>query len=197
MLPSLFSFFDRSAPEVARELVVSAFALEAAGGEIVETEAYTRDDEASHSYRGQTQRNRAMFGSPATAYVYRSYGLHLCLNFVCRDAGAVLLRALVPGSGIDQMKARRGLADNRLLCSGPGRCGQALGVDLGLNGQDLARLPFSFRAPVDEVEVLAGPRIGITRATARPWRFGRAASRYLSKPFPRQGLVTNFQGSEE
>ena len=129
----LFEFFDRPSPLVARALVGCAFSIDGVGGTLVETEAYTRDDEASHSFRGPRSSNAAMFGPPATAYVYRIYGLHLCLNFVCRDAGAVLVRALVPEMGLQRMAERRGLANPRLLCSGPGRLGQALGIHLAMN----------------------------------------------------------------
>ncbi len=180
----LFEFFDRPSPLVARALVGCAFSIDGVGGTLVETEAYTRDDEASHSFRGPRSSNAAMFGPPATAYVYRIYGLHLCLNFVCRDAGAVLVRALVPEMGLQRMAERRGLANPRLLCSGPGRLGQALGIHLAMNGVSLLDAPFALKAADGpHAPVISGPRIGISRAQDRLWRFGLSGSPYLSKPF--------------
>jgi DNA-3-methyladenine glycosylase len=156
------------------------------GGIIVETEAYDRVDPASHSFSGPTPRNAVMFGPPGRAYVYLSYGIHWCLNFVCREAGhgaGVLIRALEPTAGIAQMMDRRRQKDPRLLCAGPGRLGQALGVVRELNGKRVDRPPFSLRAGAAEYAVVSGPRIGISKAVDQPWRFGLAGSRYLSRPF--------------
>ena len=177
-------FFHRSAVAVARDLVGVEISVGETGGIVVETEAYERDDPASHSFPGPTARNRAMFGPPGTAYVYRSYGLHWCLNAVCLPGSAVLLRAILPTSGLDAMRERRGVAEPRLLCSGPGRLCQALGVDRTLDGLPLDRPPFALRAgEAAEVAaaIVAGPRIGISRATDRPWRFALRGSPYISR----------------
>ncbi len=175
------AFFARDAVEVARELVGCAVTVDGVGGRIVETEAYMPDDPASHSYRGVTARNAAMFGPPGTAYVYRSYGIHWCLNAVCLPGSAVLLRAIEPTDGLDAMQARRGLDAKRLLAAGPGRLCQALGVDIAMNGLSLLAPPFDLRAGGGGT-VACGPRIGISRAVEHPWRFGVAGSPYLSKP---------------
>lgn len=180
------SFFDRLSRVVARDLVGMRLLIDGVGGVIVETEAYHRDDPASHSFVGETRRNAVMFGPPAHAYVYRSYGIHWCLNFVCAEAGAVLIRAIEPDSGLDGMRQRRGNLHDRQLCSGPGKLSQALGVDLSLNGLSLARPPFKLSPPSDGTElgeIVAGPRIGITKAADLPWRFGLAGSPYLSRRF--------------
>jgi len=172
--------------EVARALIGAQFSVDGIGGRIVETEAYDHEDPASHSYSGPTERNGVMFGPPGRVYVYRSYGLHWCLNFVCREAGhgaGVLIRAIEPLQGLDQMRERRGLDDERLLCAGPGRLAQALGVTRDLNGLRLDRAPFELRASDQPVPVVSGPRIGISKAVDVPWRFGLAGSRFLSKPF--------------
>lgn len=176
-------FFDRPAPAVARDLIGWVLAVNGVGGTIAETEAYTGDDEASHSFRGKRVANAAMFGPPGTVYVYRSYGLHICLNIVCADAGAVLLRALVPEQGREAMARRRGTDDSRLWCSGPGRLGQAIGIDLSFNQRPVGCPPFDLRPGRTEGIVIVGPRIGISRAKDRPWRFGLSGSRFLSKPF--------------
>jgi DNA-3-methyladenine glycosylase len=177
--------FEGDAFDVARQLIGATLLVDGVGGRIVETEAYDREDEASHSFSGPTPRNQAMFGPPGRAYVYRSYGIHWCLNFVCREDGhgaGVLIRAIEPTHGIDAMQARRGLQDVRLLCSGPGRVGQALAIDHGFNGRRLDRKPFKVLAAAQEEPIVAGPRIGISKAMDVPWRFGLAGSRFLSRP---------------
>lgn len=175
-------FFSRSAVDVARDLIGSEFTFHGAGGRIVETEAYLADDEASHSYKGLRTANRAMFGPPGISYVYRIYGMHYCLNFVCADAGAVLLRALEPLHGLDVMINRRGIEDLRKLCNGPGKLCAALGVDLAFDGMPLDHVPFRFSTG-EPAAVVSGPRIGISRNVTAPWRFGAAGSRCLSRPF--------------
>ena len=177
--------FSADASVVARRLIGVTVLVGGVGGRIVETEAYDRLDPASHTFSGMTPRNASMFGPPGGAYVYRSYGIHWCLNFVCREAGhgaGVLLRAIEPLAGIDSMRARRGVDDARLLCSGPGRVCQALAVTQAHNGLPLDAPPFALLAHAEEAVVLAGPRIGISKARDTPWRFVLAGSRYLSKP---------------
>jgi len=181
--------FSAAPAVVAPKLIGVTLLVDGAGGVIVETEAYDGDDPASHCHGGPTVRNAAMFGPPGHAYVYRSYGVHWCLNFVCRPAGqgaGVLIRALQPTRGLAPMQARRGVEDERLLCSGPGRLGQALGVTHALNGLALDAPPFALIAPARPVPARAiarGPRIGITRAAQRPWRFGLKDSAFLSRKF--------------
>jgi DNA-3-methyladenine glycosylase len=178
--------FDAPSGDVARALIGATLLVDGVGGVIVETEAYDQSDPASHTFMGPTARNAAMFGPSGHAYVYRSYGIHWCLNFTCRPSGhgaGVLIRALEPRAGLDQMQARRGLSDPRLLCSGPGRLGQALGITMAHYGLPLDRPPFFVAAPDAAAEVVAGPRIGISKAVDHPWRFGLAGSRFLSKPF--------------
>lgn len=170
---------------VARQLIGWTLLVDGVGGVIVETEAYDADDPASHSFSGRTARNAAMFGPPGHAYVYLSYGLHWCLNFVCREAGhgaAVLVRALQPTHGLDVMRARRGLEPLRLLAAGPGRVGQALGIDRSFDGLPLDAPPFELLPPPGAVGVVVGPRIGVSKAAEMPWRFGLAGSAFLSKP---------------
>lgn len=184
--------FNASAPTVAAQLIGITVLVDGVGGRIVETEAYDEEDPASHCFGGPTPRNAAMFGPPGRLYVYRSYGLHWCMNFVCREAGrgaGVLIRALEPTDGIDVMRRRRGLEDLRLLCAGPGRLAQALAIDAGFNARPLDASPLSLRAEPDAalVELLSGPRIGISKAVERPWRFGEKGSRYLSRSFRAAG----------
>jgi DNA-3-methyladenine glycosylase len=176
--------FSRSVHEVAPELVGVTLLVDGVGGRIVEVEAYDHEDPASHAYAGRTERNASMFGPPGRAYVYRSYGIHWCLNLVCEGEGvasAVLLRALEPTHGLDAMRARRGLEDPRRLCGGPGRLCQALGVTREHDGLPLDRPPFELRAREEYVETVAGPRVGITRAATLPWRYVEADSRFLSR----------------
>lgn len=178
--------FTRPVDEVARQLIGATLRLEGVGGLIVETEAYDGEDPASHSFSGPTPRNRAMFGPPGHAYVYRSYGIHWCFNLVCREAGhgaGVLIRALEPLWGLEAMRERRGGLADRLLCAGPGRLCQALAIDGSHDGLPLTELPFLLEPAAAEVAVIAGPRIGISRAREVPWRFGLANSRYLSRGF--------------
>jgi DNA-3-methyladenine glycosylase len=180
------SFFDRSVHQVAPELIGATLLFKGIGGRIVEVEAYHQTDPAAHSYRGRTRRNAVMFGPPGRAYVYRSYGIHWCLNFVCEPQGsasAVLIRAIEPLVGLEQMRRRRGTRDDRLLCAGPGRLCQALGITGAHDGLRLDLPPFELRAAVDKPEIAVGVRIGISKAADLPWRYGLAASRYLSKPF--------------
>ncbi|MGZ8295262.1 MAG: DNA-3-methyladenine glycosylase [Telluria sp.] len=180
--------FSAPADLVAQQLIGVTVLVGGVGGRIVETEAYDREDPASHAFSGPTERNGAMFGAPAHAYVYRSYGIHWCLNFVCREPGhgaGVLIRALEPVAGLDAMRERRGVDDIRLLCSGPGKLCQALGVTRAFNGMALSAPPFELVAPDGPVELVAGPRIGISKAMDVPWRFGLAGSPFVSRPFPR------------
>ncbi len=172
--------------EVARLLIGATLLVDGAGGLIVETEAYDRHDPASHTYRGPTPRNAAMFGPPGHAYVYRSYGMHWCLNLVCgpEPGAAVLVRALHPLHGLAAMQARRGGIAERLACAGPGRLCQALGITAALNGLPLDHPPFRLLPRTTPCDIVTGPRIGITPARDTPWRFGLKGSRYLSRPFP-------------
>jgi len=180
------SFFDRSVHKVAPELIGATLTVGGVGGVIVEVEAYDHTDPAAHSYRGPTERNAVMFGPAGVAYVYRSYGIHWCLNFVCEregSASAVLIRALEPTQGLATMRRRRGLADARALCSGPGKLCEALGVTHKHNGLALDRAPFELRAHVVKLEIVVGPRIGLTKAVDQPWRYGLKESKFLSKVF--------------
>jgi DNA-3-methyladenine glycosylase len=179
----LKSFFDREVTAVARGLLGATLLVDGVGGIIVETEAYHRDDPASHAYPGPTKRNAAMFGPAGHAYVYRSYGIHWCLNFVCQPGSAVLIRALEPTHGLKTMRERRGVEDIRQLCSGPGKLGQALDITLALYGKPLDKPPFRLTAGDEPLTPLVGPRIGLTKAVDTPWRFGISGSPYLSRRF--------------
>ena len=184
------SFFARDVATVARELIGVSLLVDGVGGIIVETEAYDQLDPASHSFRGPTPRNAAMFGPPGRAYVYRSYGIHWCLNFVCDAEGigaAVLIRALEPRAGLAAMAERRGVSSTRTLCAGPGRLTQALGIDIGLNGTVLDGPPFHLETAGERLRLVQGRRIGITLGAETPWRFGLAGSLYLSRAFPTSG----------
>ncbi|MGZ4384272.1 MAG: DNA-3-methyladenine glycosylase [Gaiellaceae bacterium] len=182
------AFFARSAHEVGPELIGATLLADNAGGRIVELEIYDQSDPASHSFRGPSARNASMFGPAGHAYVYRSYGVHWCLNLVCEPEGrasALLVRALEPTRGLEQMRARRGCDDPRLLCAGPGRLCQALGITGAEDGLPLDRPPFAILPREHEPEIARAPRIGITRAREHPWRLCEAGSRYLSRGLPR------------
>ncbi len=177
------AFFAREATTVAADLIGAEFRVDGIGGIIVETEAYSSDDPASHSFRGMTPRNRVMFGPPGHAYVYRSYGMHWCLNFVCLTGSAVLLRAIEPIWGLQSMIERRGTTTLRLLCSGPGRLCQALAVDgtddgIALRGPRFTVIPLTPPPPVE-----TGPRIGISKGIETPWRYGLKGSAFTSRKF--------------
>src|SRR5262252_6869031 len=180
------SFFDRPVLDVAPELIGATLLVDGVGGVIVELEAYHHTDPAAHSYNGPTPRNEVMFGPPGYVYVYRSYGIHWCVNFVCEKQGsasAVLIRALEPTHGLAAMRRRRGLDDVRALCSGPGKLTQALGITGHHNGLALDAPPFALHARTGKVEIVSGVRIGITKAVDLPWRYGMKGSKFLSKPF--------------
>jgi DNA-3-methyladenine glycosylase len=180
------AFFKRSVHEVAPDLIGATFLRNGVGGLIVEVEAYRQTDPAAHSFGGPTARNAVMFGPPGYVYVYRSYGIHWCVNFVCEPKGsasAVLIRAVEPTVGLPAMRRRRGVKDERLLCSGPGRLCEALGITIADYGRALDEPPFELYGRTGKVEVITGPRIGLTKAVDYPWRYGLKGSRYLSKPF--------------
>ena len=186
-IPIPQSFFSRSVHEVAPDLIGALMLVDGVGGIIVETEAYHHTEPAAHSFRGQTPRNAVMFGPPGYAYVYRSYGIHWCVNIVCEPEGsasAVLIRAIEPTVGIELMRLRRvGLGD-RTLCSGPGKLCQAMGITSAHNGLPLNAPPIILLPRKAVPDIIAGPRIGITKAVDLPWRYGLRGSRFLSKPFP-------------
>jgi DNA-3-methyladenine glycosylase len=180
------SFFHRSVHDVAPDLIGATLLVNGVGGLIVEVEAYHHTDPAAHSYNGKTERNAVMFGPPGFLYVYRSYGIHWCMNFVCEEEGsasAVLIRSLQPTQGLATMKRRRGTTEERQLCSGPGKVCQALGVTIKHNGWPLDKAPFELRARAQDWDLAVGVRIGITKAAELPWRYGAKDSPYLSKPF--------------
>ena len=179
-------FFDRSVHKVAPDLIGATLLFNGVGGVIVEVEAYHHTDPAAHSYRGPTERNKVMFGPPGVAYVYRSYGIHWCVNFVCEQDGsasAVLIRALAPTAGLAVMRRRRGLADEHALCSGPGKLTEALGITIRHSGMALDHAPFELWARKARPGIITGPRIGISKAVEHPWRYGLKGSPFLSKPF--------------
>ena len=179
-------FFARSVHEVAPELIGATLLVDGVGGTIVEVEAYDQDDPASHGFRGLTARTASMFGPPGHAYVYRSYGIHWCLNLVCAEAGraeAALVRALEPTAGLDAMRERRGLDAPQALCSGPGKLCQALGITRVLDGLPLDEPPFAIVARETDPPLVVGPRIGITRAVEQRWRYGLDGSPFLSRRF--------------
>jgi DNA-3-methyladenine glycosylase len=180
------AFFGRSVHEIAPDLIGVTLLVDGVGGVIVEVEAYHHTEPAAHSFRGPTPRNLVMFGPPGVAYVYRSYGIHWCVNFVCEEAGsasAVLIRALQPTHGIPAMRRRRGLHDERSLCSGPGKLCEALGITDKHNGLALDAPPIALYGRLDKPEIVSGIRIGLTKAVELPWRYGLKGSKFLSKPF--------------
>jgi DNA-3-methyladenine glycosylase len=182
------AFFDRSVHEVAPDLIGATLLVNGVGGVIVEVEAYHHTDPAAHSYNGPTPRNRIMFGPAGFSYVYRSYGIHWCVNFVCEGAGsasAVLIRAVEPTHGLAAMRRRRGIGDERALCSGPGKLCQAMGISIAHSELPLDKPPFAIFARKEKPEIATGIRIGITKAVELPWRYGVSGSKFLSKPFPR------------
>ena len=184
--PLTRAFFARSVHKVAPDLIGATLLVNGVGGIIVEVEAYHHTEAAAHSFRGPTPRNLVMFGPPGVAYVYRSYGIHWCINFVCEKEGsasAVLIRALQPTHGVPAMRRRRGLHDERLLCSGPGKLTEALGITDQHNGLPLDAPPIALDARTKKPDIVTGLRIGITKAVELPWRYGLKGSKFLSKPF--------------
>jgi DNA-3-methyladenine glycosylase len=180
------AFFGRSVLKVAPDLIGATLLVDGVGGIIVEVEAYHHTEPAAHSFHGPTPRNLVMFGPPGFAYIYRSYGIHWCVNFVCEKEGsasAVLIRALQPTHGIAAMRRRRGLLDERALCSGPGKLTEALAITHRHNGLALDAPPFALHARTAKVEIVTGVRIGLTKAVELPWRYGLKGSRFLSNPF--------------
>jgi DNA-3-methyladenine glycosylase len=181
-------FFARTVHEVAPDLIGVTLLVDGVGGRIVEVEAYDQEDPASHGYRGRTPRNEAMFGAPGHAYVYRSYGIHWCLNLVCGAEGiaeAVLVRALEPTAGLEEQRRRRGMEDLRALCSGPGKLCQALGITREHDGLPLDAPPFRLEPRREAPEIVTGPRIGITQATELSWRYVLAGSPFMSRALRR------------
>jgi DNA-3-methyladenine glycosylase len=181
-------FFARTVHEVAPDLIGVTLLVDGVGGRIVEVEAYDQEDPASHGYRGRTPRNEAMFGPPGRAYVYRSYGIHWCLNLVCGEEGvaeAALIRALEPTAGVDEQRRRRGVEDVRALCSGPGKLCQALGITREHDGLPLDQPPFRLEPREEVPEILTGPRVGITRARELSWRYALAGSPFMSRALRR------------
>jgi DNA-3-methyladenine glycosylase len=186
-------FFARSVHQVAPELIGVELLVNGVGGPIVEVESYDHEDPAAHGFGGRTKRNASMFGPPGHAYVYRSYGIHWCLNLVCASEGvaeAVLIRALEPRYGIDEMRRRRGLDELHLLCAGPGRLCQALAVTAEHDGLPLDEPPFELRARGEQPEIAIGARIGITKAAEQPWRYGMAGSPFLSRALRPDGSTS-------
>ena len=181
-----FLDFSQSSLIVARAMIGMVLLVDGVGGRIVETEAYDAGEAASHAYRGLRPHNATLFGPAGHAYVYRSHGIHWCLNFVCGEVGrgaGVLIRALEPTAGLLTMRRRRGASDERLLCAGPGRLGQALGITGEYDGLPLNRAPFELQPPTLAQDVVSGVRIGISKAEELPWRFGLRGSLFLSRPF--------------
>jgi DNA-3-methyladenine glycosylase len=185
--PLTRAFFDRSVHKVAPDLIGATFLVNGVGGIIVEVEAYHHTDPAAHSYGGPTPRNQVMFGPAGFSYVYRSYGIHWCVNFVCEGEGsasAVLIRALEPTHGLAAMRRRRGMPDARALCSGPGKLCEAMGITIAQSELPLDKPPIALFARTKKPEIVTGIRIGITKAVELPWRYGAKGSKFLSKPFP-------------
>jgi DNA-3-methyladenine glycosylase len=181
------AFFGRSVHDVAPDLIGATLLVNGVGGIIVEVEAYHHTEPAAHSFHGPTPRNMVMFGPPGFTYVYRSYGIHWCVNFVCEKEGsssAVLIRALQPTHGIPAMRRRRGLHDERSLCSGPGKLCEALAITIEQSELPLDKPPIALHARIEKPDIVAGVRIGITKAAELPWRYGLKGSKFLSKPFP-------------
>jgi DNA-3-methyladenine glycosylase len=186
------AFFARSVHEVAPDLIGATLLFNGVGGTIVEVEAYHHTDPAAHSFRGPTPRNRVMFGPPGFSYVYRSYGIHWCVNFVCEEEGsasAVLIRALEPTLGLPAMRRRRGLEDARSLCSGPGKLCEALGITVAHSALALDEPPYALHARIGKTDVVTGIRIGLTKAVDLPWRYGLKGSKFVSKPFAEAAVV--------
>jgi DNA-3-methyladenine glycosylase len=179
--PLARDFFARSVHEVAPDLLGVTLLVDGVGGPVVEVEAYDREDPASHSFGPRTARNASMFGAPGHAYVYRSYGIHWCVNFVCEPRSAILIRALEPTRGLDAMRERRGLDDPRLLCAGPGRLCQALAITRRHDGLPLDEPPFELLPRATEPQIVRGRRVGISRAQEHPWRYAVAGSAFLSR----------------
>jgi DNA-3-methyladenine glycosylase len=186
------SFFNRSVHDVAPDLIGATLLVNGVGGRIVEVEAYHHSEPAAHSFNGPTPRTMVMFGPPGFSYVYRSYGIHWCVNLVCEKAGsasAVLIRALEPTHGLAAMRRRRGVEDERALCSGPGKLCEALGITIQTSELALDQPPFALHARIGKAEIATGVRIGITKAADLPWRYGLKGSKFLSKPFERSSVA--------